>query len=70
MNKVAVFSLSNKFKVLEKRVKGAAKLTLAHLGKRDIRLEIYLVSDEKIRLLNKKFRRKDKILVPSAGPRL
>lgn len=60
MNRVAVFSLSNKFKVLENEVKETVKLTLAHLKKKGVRLEVYLVSDEKMRSLNKKFRGKDK----------
>ncbi|MCP6719969.1 MAG: rRNA maturation RNase YbeY [Patescibacteria group bacterium] len=61
MNRVSVFSLSKKFRGLEKEAKEAAKLALTYLKKGGVQLEIYLISDQRMQLLNKEFRKRDKI---------
>lgn len=61
MNKIAVFSLDKRFKSLEKDVKRLTGRAIINLKKDRVSVDIYLVSDQKIRSLNRKFRGQDKV---------
>ncbi|NCO15596.1 MAG: hypothetical protein GW899_02520 [Parcubacteria group bacterium] len=60
MNKVSVTSLDKKCKKFEKKIKFAALKILKILKKTNVLVEIYLINNQKMRFLNKKFRGKNK----------
>ncbi|MDP1706514.1 MAG: rRNA maturation RNase YbeY [bacterium] len=60
MKKVLVFSSVRRYEPLVKKVEKIAAGVLAAFGKKDNRVEIFLISDIKMRNLNRTFRRKDK----------
>lgn len=60
MNKIEVTSLEKDFKKWEKQVKIIVKAALAFLKKKGVYLEIFLVSKEVMRTLNKLYRQKNK----------
>ncbi len=55
-----VISLNKKFKKFENEIKKTALKILKILNKDKIAVEIYLTDNKKMRILNKKFRNKDK----------
>ena len=61
MNKVLVTSFNKRFVKSEKGVKRTAQRALSRLRKNNVSVDIYLVSDQKIRFLNRKFLGKDKV---------
>lgn len=60
MNKVNVLSERKKYEVFEKKLKEAVRAVFKILKKDNLLVEIYLISDEEIRRLNRKFRKKNK----------
>ncbi len=60
MNEIEVISLDGKFWKFEKEIKIAASKILKILNKTGVAVEIYLIDGRKMRLLNKRFRGKDK----------
>jgi len=60
MNKIEVVNLSKQSKRFEKSIKKSASKILEILNKTGLAVEIYLIDGRKMRLLNKKFRGKDK----------
>ena len=60
MNKVVVVSLSKKCQVYEKVIKKIAKRVLQFFKKENCYLEIFLINSRKMRILNKKFKNKNK----------
>lgn len=61
MIKVVVRSRSGKYKKFEKEVKKAACAALDFLGKDRVSVEINLVGDGETKVLNRRFRKKNKI---------
>ena len=59
MNRVRVTSSSLRYKKLEKEVGQVFKETFSVLKKENFRLEVFLISNDKIRNLNREFRGKD-----------
>lgn len=59
-NKVAVLSLEKKFKKFDGKIKKTALKIFKILKKKNVSVEVYLAGNQKMRFLNKKFRRKDK----------
>ena len=60
MNRVAGFSSEKKFGKFEKEIRRTAAQALKILKKDGVSIEIFLLGQEKMRALNKKFRGKDK----------
>jgi len=60
MNKILIVSLSQKAKRFESEIKKTTNKILKILGKDNVHLEIYLASPQKLRFLNKKYRKKNK----------
>lgn len=60
MNRVAVLSLEKRFKKFDGKIKKTALKILEILKKKNVSVEIYLTGNQKMRFLNKKFRRKNK----------
>ncbi|MEK9154805.1 MAG: rRNA maturation RNase YbeY [Patescibacteria group bacterium] len=60
MNKILTAGLESRFYGLENRVCRKAQKILKILKKDGFRAEIYLIGNGKMRILNKKFRHKDK----------
>ena len=58
-NEVSVISLSRRFRKVERGIEDAARFFLETLDKNNARVEIYLVSDKKMRLINHQYRDKD-----------
>ena len=59
-NKIEIFSLNKKFEKLEKDVGSVVQKILKILKKDGLGVEVYLADNNRMRLLNKKFRGKDK----------
>jgi probable rRNA maturation factor len=59
MNKVVVVSLNKRFRFYRKKVESIVKKILRLLKKRNCYLEIFLISSQKMKFLNKKFRNKN-----------
>ncbi len=60
MNKVEVFSLNKAFEKETLRIKKVLIKALKLLKKDNLYLEVFLISDQKMRFLNKKYKKKDK----------
>ncbi len=60
MNKILVVNPDKKFGKFEKNIKQTALKALKLLNKNKFFLEIYLIGNQKMRLLNKRFRGKNK----------
>jgi len=60
MNKITVVNLNSKPYFSEKKIKGITQKFLQLLKKKNYYLEIFLISNQKMKFLNKKFRNKDK----------
>ncbi len=60
MKAVQVFAMERGFRVFEGRIENLAERALKVLKRRKDAVEIYLIGDEQMRFLNKKFRGKDK----------
>lgn len=60
MNKVFVVGLKEKFKKCEPEVKKKALKILDFLGQKGVLVEIFLVDDNRSKILNQRFRKKDK----------
>ena len=58
-NEVSVVSLNWRFKKIERGIEDAARFFLEALGKGGANIEIFLVSDRKMRTINLKHRDKD-----------
>ncbi len=61
MNKVSVINLNGKDGKIEKEIKLPVLEILKILKKDNVLVDIYLISDGRMKLLNKKFRGRDKI---------
>ncbi|MEK7163012.1 MAG: rRNA maturation RNase YbeY [Patescibacteria group bacterium] len=61
VNKISVISLDKKFEKFKKDAEKVALKILKISNKSDISAEIYLIGNQKMKFLNKKFRGKDKI---------
>lgn len=70
-SKILVFSSVRRYQPLVKKVEKTAAGVLAAFGKKNGRVEIFLISDIKMQNLNRTFRRKDKatnvLAFPAAG---
>jgi probable rRNA maturation factor len=60
MNKVVVVSLNKRFRFYRKKAGSIVKKILRLFKKRNCYLEIFLISSQKMKFLNKKFRNKNK----------
>lgn len=60
MNKISVFDLFGKDKLVEKKIKGTAAKVLRELKKENLAVEIFIIGKAMARAINKKFRGKDK----------
>ncbi|MDP2705624.1 MAG: rRNA maturation RNase YbeY [bacterium] len=60
-SKILVFSSVRRYEPLVKKVEKTAAGVLAAFGNKNGRIEIFLISDIKMRNLNRTFRRKDKV---------
>lgn len=56
---IAVFSLNQKFKILEKETKNILRRSLKSLRKQNVQLDVYLAGNEPMLALNRKFRGKN-----------
>lgn len=56
---IAVFSLNQKFKILEKETKNILRRSLKSLRKQNVQLDVYLAGNELMLALNRKFRGKN-----------
>lgn len=60
MKTIQVFAMEREFRVFEERIGDLAERALNVLKRKKSAVEIYLIGDEQMRFLNKKFRGKDK----------